>query len=216
MIHLTKKEFIATVWYHLGALAFGLALIPVCLVEPESALMLIVFTYLMYSHLIFNKSRYTAASRADNLLLNSLPLTRRQIIVGKYAYVLLCAVMYAAFLCLVAALLKAFGLVLMISFPALWLMLTSFGIIYHSVLMPLSYLDTRYGAWAGMLVYFAILFLPRAIGQGNTAPALAALMAKFGGFLNSWLAPLAFVLILTAVGWLSIHISQRIYRKMDF
>ena len=83
MKHLLRKEWSVTRWVHLAGLAIGLSVIPVGMVEPQSTLFMILFSLVMYIHLVFNQSRLAAASRPDNLLLNSLPVTRLQIVAAK-------------------------------------------------------------------------------------------------------------------------------------
>lgn len=220
MSRLIRKEFLTTAWVHLAAVAMGLGLIPVCLMEPHNAVFMALFTYLMYSHLVHNQSRYAAANRPDNLLLNSLPVTRGQVVGAKYLYVLLCAVGYAAFLSLILLVLSAFGVLIPLGIFHLWLLLAAMGVLYHLLLMPLSYVDARYGTWVNMAILLAILLLPQAMGQrgkgGQAIAALLARLARLGQMLGGWAGPILLVLAVAALGWLSLRVSQGVYRRAEF
>lgn len=216
MLQLMKKEILTTAWVHLVALAMGVGLAAVCLFEPDNAVFMAMFTYIMYTHLVFNQCRFAAVNRPDNLLLNSLPVTRRQVVLAKYAYVFLSAVLYAAYLSLLLAALSLFGVRLTMPAHILWVMMAATGVLYHILLMPLSYMSPRYGTWVSMSIYLAILILPQRLGKGNAGPAIAAFLARVGALLNAWTGPALLLVVVIALAAMSIRISQNIYRRAEF
>ncbi|MDI9520372.1 MAG: ABC-2 transporter permease [Bacillota bacterium] len=216
MFNLVRKELLTTRWVQLAGLVIGLALIPLYLTKPDSILTMILLSYLMYMHLVFNQSRYAAASRVDNLLLNSLPLTRRQVVTGKYCYVWLSAMVFSTYLCLIALFLTTIGLRLPLSILILCLLMALVGILYHALLMPLSYLDARYGTWASMLIYMAIILLPQTLGKGNFSPALNRFFTQLTTLIHGWNLPVFLIATLAVLGYTSIRISWRVYENAEF
>ncbi len=216
MLQLLRKEWLVTRRIHLIAMLVCLALGVVAVIEPDSALFMALFTNLMYTHLVFNMARSSANSRPDNMLLNSLPLTRGNIVAAKYAYVMLCAVLFALFESLILYLASLFGAPLGIPVWTLWLILAVSGIVYHALLMPLSYLDAKYGQWASMLIYVAILFLPSRLGKGKAGEFFAAFFSRMAGVMTGWAGvPLMFLGLALLVA-ISRSVSLAIYRRAEF
>lgn len=218
LFRLIRKEFITTRWVHLVALAMALGLTAVAYLEQSNAVFMMVFTYLIYTHLLFNQCRFAAANRADNGLLNSLPLSRSQVVAGKYGFVLCCSLGYALLLSLLMGLLSLLGVALQIPPFSLFLLLSMMGVLYNALLMPLSYIDARYGTWASMLIYLAILILPQQLsrGQGKAGAVLSDWLARLAASLGSAGIITLLVLALLSLLALSYDISRRVYRKAEF
>lgn len=216
MKHLLRKEWSVTRWVHLAGLAIGLSVIPVGMIEPQSTLFMILFSLVMYIHLVFNQSRLAAASRPDNLLLNSLPVTRLQLVAAKYLYVLSSALLYAAYLCLILQVLHWLGTALPLPLDSVFLLMAFLGVLYHLLLMPISYLDARYGTWASMAIYLGILYLPQRLGKGQTIPALTRLLVGWSQQLGNWALLGLLAAGLLAMGALSFLLSNRLYQRAEF
>lgn len=218
LLRLIRKEFITTRWVHLIALVIGLGLSVVAYLEPGNVVFMMVFTYLIYTHLLFNQCRFAAANKADNLLLNSLPLSRSQVIAGKYGFVLVCSLGFALYISLLMMVLSRMGVPLLIPTGSLFLLLALLGGLYHSLLMPLSYIDARYGSMASMLIYFAIIFLPQLVSKGTMkrSAAMADMLSRLAASLGQTGIILLLVLALLVLLGLSYTISARVYRKAEF
>ncbi len=216
MLNLLRKEWMVSRWVHIIALLVGLGLVFVAKAEPQAALFMALFTNLMYTHLISNMTRTSAMSRPNNMLLNSLPVTRTQIVVAKYLYVVLCAILFALYVSLLMLAATALGVPLGLPLWMLWLMLAAMGMLYHMLLMPLSYLDAKYGAWASMAIYLAILILPSRLGKGKAGEVLASFFTRIMPLLGNWGILIALVLGIALLVGASMLISMRIYRRAEF
>ncbi len=216
MLNLLRKEWMVSRWVHIIALLVGLGLVFVAKAEPQAALFMALFTNLMYTHLISNMTRTSAMSRPNNMLLNSLPVTRTQIIAAKYLFAVLCVVLFALYISLLLVLAAAWGVPLGMPVWLLWLLPTILGLLYLALLIPLSYLDAKYGAWASMAIYLAILILPRRLGKGKTGEALTAFFARIASLLGNGGILAALVLGIALLVGASMLISMRIYRRAEF
>lgn len=110
----------------------------------------------------------------------------------------------------------ALGVPLGLPLWMLWLMLAAMGMLYHMLLMPLSYLDAKYGAWASMAIYLAILILPSRLGKGKAGEALTAFFARIASLLGNGGILAALVLGIALLVGASMLISMRIYRRAEF
>lgn len=216
MLHLLRKEWAVTRWAQILSLALGLLLVPLGLAEPDALPFVILFYQIAYSHILFNMYRQTKVSRPDNLLLLSLPTTRGRIMNAKYLFVLICAVLYPAYLCGIVTLLGLFGLGLSTSPWVIWPASALIGVAYHLILMPLSFLDARYGTFASMVVYCALILLPSRIGSGVSGAQLASFLARVRDSMGGWVAPALLAAGLLALGALSFFISRRLYLRAEF
>lgn len=216
MPKLLRIEWRVTRWAQAAALACGLGVAAVLVLERGSGALMMLFVNMVYGNLIYTQCRLALTRRPDNLLLNSLPVTRARIVLGKYAYVLLCAAAYPAYLCLLCTLVSHLGVTQEIPVFTLWLTMAAMGVLYQLLLLPLSYLDARYGTWASTLLYFAVMLLPARLGKGNAAPAVQAWLARLTAHVNAWSAPLLVAALLAALGALSFAISRRLYRRAEF
>jgi hypothetical protein len=216
MLNLLRKEWMVSRWVHIIALFVCLGLVFVAKAEPQAALFMTLFTNLMYTHLISNMTRTSAMSRPNNMLLNSLPVTRTQIVVAKYLYVVLCAILFALYVSLLMLAATALGVPLGLPLWMLWLMLAAMGMLYHMLLMPLSYLDAKYGAWASMAIYLAILILPARLGKSKAGEVLASFFTRIMPLLGNWGILAALVLGIALLVGASMLISMRIYRRAEF
>lgn len=216
MLRIIRKEFITTRWLHLITVALGLGLSVVSYLEPDKAVLMTLFTYVMYIHLLFNQCRLAVANRADNQLLNSLPLTRGQVVAGKYAYLLTCSLGFALYAVLIHVALSLLGLPMSMPPQLLLALMLGLGLLYHSLLMPLSYLDARYGTWASMAIYLAIILLPQQLGKSRGGAVLAASLTRLIAAMSGGLALGLAVLGLMAMLTLSFFISRGIYRRAEF
>ncbi len=216
MLQLIKKDWMITRWVHWIGAAFGLALIPVALTMPQAIPFAAMFCQIVYAYLIFSNSHQTAFSAANNMLLNSLPVTRKQIVDARYLFALLSAVLYAAYLYLVALVMSAFGVPLLIPPLAMWLLLSAAGVIYQLMLMPVAHANSRYAVAASMLIYFAIIILPQRIGKGITGEQIAVFFTRMGKALGGWAVPALILAGVLVLGILSLSISRRIYRRAEF
>lgn len=216
MLNLLRKEWMVTRWVHIAGAVIGLMLVPVGPIIPQSMPFLAVFCQLIYTHLVFSVNRQAAVSRPDNLLFNSLPVTRDQVVGGKYLFALLCAAMYPLYLCLLLALLSLMGVSPFMPLFALWLLLAASGVLYHLLLMPVSFVDARYGAAASMLIYMALIIVPQRIGKEVSGEQITAFFGRIGRALGGWAAPMLLLATLAVVGLISLTISRRVYRRAEF
>ncbi|MGI6671328.1 MAG: ABC-2 transporter permease [Christensenellales bacterium] len=216
MLNLLRKEWLVSRWVHIIALLVGLGIVFIAKAEPKSALFAALFANLMYTHMVFNMTRALAVSRPSNMLLNSLPVTRTQIIAAKYLFAVMCVVLFALYTSLLLVLAAAWGVPLGMPVWLLWLLPTILGLLYLALLMPLSYLDAKYGAWASMAIYLAILILPRRLGKGKTGEALTAFFARIASLLGNGGILAALVLGIALLVGASMLISMRIYRRAEF
>ncbi len=216
MLNLLRKEWMVSRWVHIIALFVCLGMVFIAKAEPKSALFVALFANLMYTYLISNMIRTSAVSRQDNLLLNSLPVTRTQIVAAKYLFAVLCAVLFALYTSLLLVLAAAWGVPLSMPVWLLWLLPTVLCLLYHALLMPLSYLDAKYGTWASMAIYLAILILPSRLGKGKTGEALTAFFARIASLLGNEGILAALVLGIALLVGTSMLISMRIYRRAEF
>ncbi len=213
MFNLLRKEWIVTRWVHMLGAVLGLSLIPMGLLMAKSVPFVAVFSQLIYSHMLFSTNRQAANSRPDNVLLNSLPLTRRQIVDGKYLFVLLSAVLYATYLCLLMAVV---GVASIMPLAPMWAMLSTLGMVYHLLLMPLSYINPRYGVLASSLIYLAILFVPQRFGKQINGEQILAFLKRVVDALGGWAVPVLLGAGLLVVGLASLTISRRVYARTEF
>lgn len=213
MLNLLRKDWSVTRWVHLLGAVLGLSLIPMGLLMAKPVPFVAVFSQLIYSHMLFSTNRQAANSRPDNVLLNSLPLTRRQMVDGKYLFVLLSAVLYATYLCLLMAVV---GVASVIPLAPMWAMLSTLGMVYHLLLMPLSYINPRYGVMASTLIYLAILFVPQRFGKQINREQMLAFLKRVVDALGGWVVPLLLGVGLLAIGLIYLTISRRVYARAEF
>ena len=147
------------------------------------------------------------------MLLNSLPLTRRQIVDGKYLFVLLSAVLYATYLCLLMAVV---GVASFMPIMPMWAMLATLGMVYHLLLMPLSYINPRYGVLASSIIYLAILFVPQRFGKQINGEQMLAFLKRAVDALGGWAVPVVLGAGLLAIGLISLTVSRRVYARAEF
>ena len=216
MLNLLRKEWMVSRRVHIVALFVCLGMVFIAKAEPKSALFVALFANLMYTYLISNMIRTSAVSRQDNLLLNSLPVTRTQIVAAKYLFAVMCVVLFALYTSLLLVLAAAWGVPLDMPVWLLWLLPTVLCLLYHALLMPLSYLDAKYGAWASMAIYLAILILPSRLGKGKAGEVLASFFTRIMPLLGGWGAIAALVLGIALLVGASMLISMRIYRRAEF
>lgn len=216
MYQLLRKEWTLTRWVQAVAAAFGLILIPVGLMEPRGIPPAILFFEIAYSHLLFSMNRHAAVSRPDNMLLISLPTTRKQIIDGKYVYVLLSAILYPAYLCLILLALKVFGADIAMPILSMWLMSAAVGVMYQLILMPVSFVNPKYAALVSSAIYFMIIIIPSRIDSGVSGAKIADFLNRIAGFLGGWAGPLLLIACLALVGYLSLYISRSFYQRAEF
>ena len=216
MLKLLRKEALVTRWVHLAGLVVGLGMVPVLLEEPDAGIFFTLFAQLMYTHLVFTQCRLSAANRPDNLLLNSLPVTRRDIVYAKYLYLLISAVVSAAYFCAVVCAASLLGVPVLVPLPLLFALLALLGMLYHLVLLPLSYLDARYGSWASMVVYLSILLLPRVLGKNAAGAGVVAAFAQAAQWLGRGGIQVLLVALVLGLAALSAAISQAIYARAEF
>jgi len=216
MLNLLRKEWMVSRRVHIVALFVCLGMVFIAKAEPKSALFVALFANLMYTYLISNMIRTSAVSRQDNLLLNSLPVTRTQIIAAKYLFAVMCVVLFALYTSLLLVLAAAWGVPLGMPVWLLWLLPTVLCLLYHALLMPLSYLDAKYGTWASMAIYLAILILPSRLGQGKAGEALTAFFARIASLLGNGGILAALVLGIALLVGASMLTSMRIYRRAEF
>lgn len=216
MRYLIRKDWLVTRWVHLMALAFGLMAVVLGWSMPQSFPLIASFCQIIYTHLVFSTNQQAAVSKADNLLLNSLPLTRDRIVAGKYLFSVLCAVLYSVYLSLLAMLPAILGIGTMMPPQVIFLMLISMGVLYHILLMPIAYFNSRYAAFASMIVYLAILILPQRIGKGISGEQVSAFLSNLSGALGGWAVPAMVLAGVLALGYLSYAVSCRLYRRAEF
>jgi len=93
------------------------------------------------------------------------------------------------------------------------MMLALLGLVYHLLLIPLSYVNARYGNWASIAVYFVILLLPLRLGNGDL---ILRALVSFSVKLGTWALPMALLAGLCLLGLLSYRISRGLYLRAEF
>lgn len=214
MLSLIRMEFLVSRWLHTVALLAGLGLVPVAVLEPENSLFIALFTCLIYAHqMVFGYNRVSPVGSPDHLLVNMLPVTRGQVVAARYLCAMMCSTVLAGYLTLVLLVTSRFASPPPLGGPGLFVILALLGLVYHLLLIPLSYMNARYGNWASIAVYFLILLLPLRLGNGALIiQALVSFSAKLG----TWALPMALLAGLCLLGWLSYRISRGLYRKAEF
>lgn len=218
MTALIRKDFIlsrALLW--ITGLV-GIGLVALILSMPEVGLFTALLYQFILAHLLFNMVRQVHIAAKEDQLLISLPIGRGRIVQAKYAYCAIWAMGNALYLCLMLALAGLLGLEVPPSLLNLWVMLSGTALIYLSIMMPLSYLSPRYTSLLSMLIYLAVMFLPKKLAEwfGHTAEgqslseALYASLSKLG----FWLMPMV-LLVLLLMYFGSMKLSQRFYNRQD-
>lgn len=216
MKNLLRKDWLVSRWVHIAALVFGLVLVPIGLRMPHALAFVALFCQIIYTHLMFSINQQTVVSKADNLLLNALPVTRTQSVDSKYLFSIACAIGYASYLCIVLLGLAAFGVLMPMPIIPLWIMMSTLGVVYHVLLMPLAYLNSRYAAFASMLVYLAVIILPQRIGKGASGEKITGFFTQVGRLLGGWAIPALLFVGLFALAAVSLTISRNLYRRAEF
>ena len=214
MLSLIRMEFLVSRWLHTVALLAGLGLISVAVLEPENSLFIAFFTCLIYAHqMVFGYNRVAPVGSPDHLLVNSLPVTRGQVVAARYLCLMICSTALAAYLTLVLLVTSWFVSPLPLGAPGLFMMLALLGLVYHLLLIPLSYVNARYGNWASIAVYFVILLLPLRLGNGDL---ILRALVSFSVKLGTWALPMALLAGLCLLGLLSYRISRGLYLRAEF
>lgn len=219
MIHLIKKDLLLNRWLMLIGLAFGLILLPTSLFGTGDTFFFVTFINTVFIYLIFTMNRQAVLLSRENRLLLTLPLTRAKIVVAKYLFFFLCALCYPVYLSLIISFFPLFGAELIVPVMLQWSMLAMFGLLYYAMMLPLSFLNPRYSAWAGMLVYLGILILPQKLpallGMGEDPGAFVRMLSQLVLRLQGWTLPVL-ALVVLAFYALSGRVSLWLYRKASF
>lgn len=218
MMHLIRKDLYLNRLLLWIAGILGIGMVPLCIAAPPIGLFAAVFYQFVLAHMVFNLGTSSRPKYREDQLLISLPIGRDRIVSAKYAYCALWAVGQPLYLSLLLALAKLLGLSVPIPLLNVWLLLSLVGMIFFSVMLPVSFFNVRYASLISLLMYLAALILPQnlpkwfAAGKENKALA--------DGLVDSVssLPPLVLPITLTCLAllyWGSMKLSQSLYRRLD-
>lgn len=217
MISLVKKDIVVNRSFTIIAFVMGLILVPIGVKKPEFMICAAIFIQLILTHLIYNMNQQSSGQKKENMLLNSLPLNRNKIVAGKYLYNGLIIVVNAVFLTLITWILYLFGFSGEISLLFQMILLITIGLIYFIVSLPISFASPKLGILFSFLIYLAILNLPSRLSKHMDAAKeiLSGFIVNIVSATGAWIIALISVLILALMIFISLRISQVMYRRKE-
>lgn len=217
MIHLIKKDIRLNRLVLLIFLLADLVIIPVILEERAAALVFgALFIQVILCHVLFTMNRQNARGAKENRLLIALPVNRRNIVLGKYLFCLLCVLANAAWLCLITLTVSLLGGPMLMPVLVQFLMMVAIGIVYFIFMLPISYAAPQYASVVALVVYLAVIVLPSKLPEwlGNEAD-FSQMMMGFAVKLGGFVLPVIVVFIIL-FSLASLRISQSAYQRAEF
>jgi hypothetical protein len=173
------------------------------------------------AYVFFLNAFYTDIKNNADLILNSLPVTRREIVRARYLSAFVFTAIGLLIVGVAGLLLKISPLPLFIDYLGWTGIITSFlcSTVYISICMPLSYKIKMEGIQRifNVLIFMLIFFIPNLLGKMAKNNELLFIQPLLDyNTLHPWALPLLGVTVIAAMLIISYNFTLRIYHNMHF